>query len=74
MLAFPGIFRGAFDCRAREINDEMNLAAARAIADLVPQNELCEEKIMPAAFAPGVAAAVAQAVTDAARKTGVARI
>lgn len=74
VLAFPGIFRGAFDCRAREINDEMNLAAARAIADLVPQNELCEEKIMPAAFAPGVASAVARAVADAARKTGVARI
>lgn len=74
VLAFPGIFRGAFDCRAREINDEMNLAAARAIADLVPQNELCEEKIMPAAFDPGVASAVARAVADAARKTGVARI
>lgn len=74
VLAFPGIFRGAFDCRAREINDEMNLAAARAIADLVPQNELSEEKIMPAAFDPGVASAVARAVADAARKTGVARI
>lgn len=74
VLAFPGIFRGAFDVRASSINDEMKLAAAMAIAEAVPTDKLNEEYIMPAAFDTGVADAVARAVADAARKTGVARI
>ncbi|MBQ2687769.1 MAG: NAD-dependent malic enzyme [Clostridia bacterium] len=74
VLAFPGIFRGAFDVRASDINEEMKLAAAYALAELVPENELSEEYIMPAAFDERVGKAVAKAVADAARKTGVARI
>jgi len=74
VLAFPGIFRGAFDVRASDINEEMKLAAAYALAELVPENELSEEYIMPVAFDERVGKAVAKAVADAARKSGVARI
>jgi malate dehydrogenase (oxaloacetate-decarboxylating) len=74
VLAFPGIFRGAFDVRASDINEEMKLAAAYALAELVSEADRSDEYIMPEAFDPRVAPAVARAVADAARKTGVARI
>ena len=74
VLAFPGIFRGTFDVRASEINDEMKLAAAYALADLVSPEELSPNYIIVPAFDPRVGPAVAQAVAEAARKTGVARI
>ena len=74
VLAFPGIFRGALDVRARDINDEMKIAAAHAIAGVVSDAELDAEHIMPAAFDPRVRQAVAAAVAEAARKSGVARI
>jgi malate dehydrogenase (oxaloacetate-decarboxylating) len=74
VLAFPGIFRGAFDVRASEINEEMKLAASKALADLIPADKLSADYIIPAAFDPAVAPAVAAAVAEAARKTGVARI
>ena len=74
VLAFPGIFRGAFDVRAKDINDEMKLAASRALAELITDEELSEEYIIPKAFDPRVGKAVAAAVADAARKTGVARL
>ena len=74
VLAFPGIFRGAFDVRASEINEEMKLAASKALADLVSAEELSEDYIIPAAFDKRVGPAVAKAVADAARATGVARI
>ncbi len=74
VLAFPGIFRGALDVRAREINDEMKLAAARALAALIPDQELKEDHIIPSAFHPEVAPAIAAAVAQAARDTGVARM
>lgn len=74
VLAFPGIFRGAFDVRARDINDEMQIAASHAIAGLIPDEELTPENIMPAAFDPRVGKAVAKAVAKAARDSGVARI
>ena len=74
VLAFPGIFRGAFDVRAREINEAMKLAAAKALAELVSPEELSEEYIIPAAFDKRVGAAVAKAVAEAARASGVARI
>ena len=74
VLAFPGIFRGTFDVRASDINEAMKLAAAEALAGLIPEEELNEENIMPAAFDPRVGPAVANAVAEAARKTGVARI
>ena len=73
VLAFPGIFRGAFDVRARDINDAMKLAAAQALADLVG-DDLSAEYILPAAFDERVCPAVAAAVAQAARETGVARI
>ena len=73
VLAFPGIFRGAFDCRAKTINEEMKLAAAEALAGLVPDDELSAEYIIPKAFDRRVGPAVAAAVMEAARKTGVAR-
>ena len=74
VLAFPGIFRGAFDVRAKDINDEMKLAASRALAELITDDELSEDYIIPKAFDPRVGKAVAAAVADAARKTGVARL
>ena len=74
VLAFPGIFRGALDARASDINEEMKLAAARALADLIPPEELSAERIIPAAFDPRVCPAVASAVAAAARASGVARI
>ena len=74
VLAFPGIFRGALDARASDINDEMKLAAARALAALVSDDELCEDYVLPAAFDPRVGPAVAKAVAQAARDSGVARI
>ena len=74
VLAFPGIFRGALDVRATDINDEMQIAAAHALADLITDEELNAEYIIPAAFDPRVKDAVASAVAEAARRTGVARI
>lgn len=74
VLAFPGIFRGALDVRARDINEEMKLAAAKAIAGCVSNDELSADKIMPAAFDKKVTLSVAEAVAKAARDTGTARI
>ena len=74
VLAFPGIFRGTFDVRASEINEEMKVAAAEALAALVSDDELCADYIIPKAFDPRVAPAVSKAVAEAARRTGVARI
>ena len=74
VLAFPGIFRGAFDVRASDINEEMKIAAANALAGLISDEELNEDYIIPAAFDPRVGPAVAKAVAEAARKSGVARI
>ncbi|MBR6095433.1 MAG: NADP-dependent malic enzyme [Oscillospiraceae bacterium] len=74
VLAFPGIFRGAFDVRAREINEEMKMAAAAALAGLISEEERSADYIIPAAFDPRVGPAVAQAVAQAARDTGVARL
>ena len=73
VLAFPGIFRGAFDCRASDINEEMKLAAAEALAGLIADDELSADYIIPKAFDERVGPAVAAAVAEAARKTGVAR-
>ena len=73
VLCFPGFFRGLLDCRARIVNDEMKVAAARAIAECVKRNELGEEYIIPSVFNKSVAPAVAQAVATAAIRTGVAR-
>jgi malate dehydrogenase (oxaloacetate-decarboxylating) len=73
VLAFPGIFRGAFDCRAKTINEEMKLAAAEALAGLINDDELSADYIIPKAFDKRVDSAVSAAVADAARKTGVAR-
>ena len=74
VLAFPGIFRGALDCRAREINDEMKTAASYAIASLVSEDELRPDYIIPKAFDPRVGKCVAAAVAEAAKKSGTARI
>ena len=74
VLAFPGVFRGAFDVRASDINEEMKVAAAHALAGLIPEEELSEVNIIPKAFDPKVGPAVAKAVAEAARKSGVARI
>ena len=74
VLAFPGIFRGALDVRASDINEEMKLAAAKAIASLVSDEELCADFIIPKAFDPRVGKTVAEAVAKAARDSGVARI
>ena len=74
VLAFPGIFRGALDVRARDINDAMKIAAANALAGLISEEELSADYIIPAAFDPRVKDAVAEAVKTAAYETGVARI
>ena len=74
VLAFPGIFRGAFDVRASDINEPMKMAAAQALADLISLEELSADYIIPAAFDPRVGPAVAKAVAEAARESGVARI
>ena len=74
VLAFPGIFRGTFDVRASDINEEMKMAAAQALADLISDEELNEDYIIPAAFDERVGPAVAKAVAEAARRSGVARI
>jgi malate dehydrogenase (oxaloacetate-decarboxylating) len=74
VLAFPGIFRGALDCRASCINEEMKVAASQALALMIPEEELSENHILPAALDRRAARAVADAVIEAARRTGVARI
>ena len=74
VLAFPGIFRGALDVRAKDINEEMKIAAAKAIASLVSDEELSADYIIPKAFDERVGKTVAAAVAEAARKTGVNRI
>jgi len=74
VLAFPGIFRGALDCRASTINDEMKVATSRALAALVTDGELSETYVIPAALDMRVSRAVADAVIAAAKETGVARI
>ena len=74
VLAFPGIFKGALSVRARDINPAMKMAAARAIAGLIPDEELNEENILPKAFDPRIAGAVADAVAQAARESGTARL
>ena len=74
VLAFPGIFRGALDVRASDINEEMKMAAAQALAAVIPDEELSEDNIIPKPFDPRVVPAVAQAVAEAARRTGVSRI
>lgn len=73
-LAFPGIFRGALDCHARSINNEMCLAAACALANIIPEDHLSAENIIPSVFNKNVAPAVAKAVRDAAAKSGTARV
>ncbi len=79
VLAFPGIFRGAFDVRASDINDEMKIAASKALAELITDEELSPDYIIPKAFDKRVGPAVAKAVAEAAKepaagRTGVARI
>ena len=74
VLAFPGIFRGTFDVRAKDNNEEMKMAAAKALADLIPESELNADYIIPYAFDPKVGPAVAKAVAEAAVRSGVARI
>ena len=74
VLAFPGVFRGTFDVRASDINEEMKMAAAQALAGLISDEELCEDYIIPKAFDPRVGPTVAAAVAEAARRTGVARL
>ena len=74
VLAFPALFRGAFDVRAKDINEEMKIAASLALANLISDDELNEDYIIPAAFDPRVKDAVSQAVAKAARDSGVARI
>ena len=74
VMVFPGLFRGTFDVRASDINEAMKIAAAQAIADLIPEEELSDTNIIPTPLDPRVAPAVAKAVAEAARTTGVARI
>ena len=74
MLCFPGIFRGALDVRASDINDEMKIASAKALAALIPDEELSPDNILPKAFDPRVRDAVASAAAQAAIESGVARI
>jgi len=73
VLAFPGVFKGALDVRARTINEQMKLAAARAIAQVIPENELGPDYIIPSVFNRRVAESVAHAVANAAMDSGVAR-
>jgi malate dehydrogenase (oxaloacetate-decarboxylating) len=73
VLCFPGIFRGALDVRAREISEDMKLAAAEAIAGVIPEESLAEDYIIPSVFDERVAPAVAETVAEAARKNGMAR-
>ena len=73
VLAFPGIFRGTFDAQATDINEEMKMAAAHALADLITDDELSADYIIPKAFDPRVGPAVADAVAKAARESGVVR-
>ena len=73
LLAFPGVFRGALDCLATEINEPMKLAAAHAIARVIDDNQLCTDYIIPSVFDKHVVKAVAKAVMDAAKESGVAR-
>lgn len=74
ILAFPGLFRGALDCRATKITEEMKIAASRGLASLVSQEELCPDKIIPDAFDERVSKTVAKAVSDEAKKAGLARL
>lgn len=74
VLAFPGVFRGTFDVRAKDINEEMKMAAARALAELIPEEELGADYIIPKAFDPRVGKAVASAVAKAAKASGAARL
>ena len=74
VLAFPGIFRGALDVRASDINEAMKMAASHAIASLVSDSELAPDYIIPKAFDPRVGKAVAEAVAKAARESGIARL
>ena len=74
VLAFPGIFRGTFDVRASDINDDMKIAASKALAGLISDDELSADYIIPAAFDKRVGPAVSKAVAEAARKSGVARL
>ena len=74
VLAFPGIFRGALDVRASDINDAMKIAAVKAIADYIPENGLNDDNVLPYALDRGAAAAVARSVACAAKESGVARI
>ena len=74
VLAFPSIFRGALDCRATQINEEMKVATSFALASLIPEDKLNEEKIIPSALNKAVAPIVAEAVIKAAKETGVSRI
>ena len=74
VLAFPGIFRGALDVRASDINDEMKIAAALGIASLISDSELSRDYVIPSPFDPRVASTVAARVAEAAKRTGVARI
>ena len=74
VLVFPGIFRGALDAQATDITEEMKIAAVHAIADIIPEEELNEDYIIPGAFDERVAKAVAAAVSDCARKTGVSKL
>ena len=74
VLAFPGVFRGTFDVRASDINEEMKIVAAEALADLISPKELSADYIIPKAFDPRVGAAVAKAVSKVAKDSGVARL
>ena len=74
LLAFPGLFRGALDVRARKITEEMKLAASYGLAGLVPDEELNENYILPSALDERVAVTVAKAVADKAKETGIARV
>ena len=73
-MVFPGLFKGALSVRARDINDQMKIAAANALAGLVDSSELRDEYVLPNPFDPGVANAIAKAVAEAARESGSARI